>query len=123
MEQLDDINDDIEFAIAILNVLPKGSRKKYKDICEHGRRMTRCAICDGSYLCSHGREKYQCKKCGTGLCEHGTYPYTCRICKDNKCIHGRIKLCKICRIGYCQHDRLKRNCIQCINAKFKRTKK
>mmetsp|Transcript_54902 Transcript_54902/g.163344 ORF Transcript_54902/g.163344 Transcript_54902/m.163344 type:complete len:149 (+) Transcript_54902:44-490(+) len=70
-----------------------------KDICEHGRRSSRCNECGGSGRCKHGRLQYVCKECGgKGICEHG-----CRrsICKQSG---GR---------SICEHGRERRQCKEC----------
>jgi hypothetical protein len=38
--------------------------------CKHGRNKSQCKDC-GTGNCTHGRQKAQCKDCGTGNCTHG----------------------------------------------------
>ena len=58
--------------------------------------------------CQHGRQKRQCKECGTGYCQHGQQKSQCKDCGTGYCQHGRLKRrCKDCGTGYCEHGRLK----------------
>jgi hypothetical protein len=51
--------------------------------------------------CKHGRQRNQCKDCGTGICEHRRRKSQCKICSPNNfCKHKRRKhRCKDCRTG------------------------
>jgi hypothetical protein len=49
--------------------------------------------------CKHGRSKYCCRDCGTGLCAHKKWRHQCNICKKGYCQHEkRRNSCKICRL-------------------------
>jgi hypothetical protein len=68
--------------------------------------------------CMHGRQKSQCKDCGTGHCLHGRRKDRCKDCRSKAgagyCQHGRLKYrCKDCGTGYCQHGRQRGRCMEC----------
>jgi hypothetical protein len=74
--------------------------------CDHGLR-TRCCKTHGTkYFCEHGRQKHQCKECGTGYCHHNRQKYQCKECGTGYCIHGRQKLrCRDFGTGHALHPR------------------
>ena len=37
-------------------------------ICKHLKASYRCIDCDGVSLCLHGRERFRCPMCGSGMC-------------------------------------------------------
>jgi hypothetical protein len=71
-----------------------------------GRLLKTCSICrdtEKKYRqknkCLHGRQKAQCKECGTGYCQHNRLKHRCKDCGS----------------GYCEHKRIKGNCKYCNN--------
>jgi hypothetical protein len=71
--------------------------------------------------CLHGRQKYQCRDCGTGLCEHDRRRRDCRQCKGTAiCEHDTMRRnCRQCKgINICKHDRRKTHCRDCNIFKF-----
>jgi hypothetical protein len=64
--------------------------------------------------CDHGRNKHECRDCGTGHCVHGRLKYRCNDCGTGHCVHGphRKSQCKDCGTGHCVHGRLKREPLQ-----------
>ena len=84
--------------------------------CIHGKSKYRCKEC-GTGICIHGKSKYCCKECGgSGICVHGKVKYVCKECKGSSiCAHGRVKyVCKECGgSGICAHGRVKYVCKEC----------
>jgi hypothetical protein len=68
----------------------RNKRKYTNPKCEHGRQKRQCKEC-GTGRCEHGRSKYKCKDCGTGYCEHGRVKGTCTDCGTGLRGHGRRK--------------------------------
>lgn len=50
--------------------------------CKHGKRKSRCKICDGKDYCKeHGRLKDKCVECkGSGICVHNKRRNRCKDC-------------------------------------------
>ncbi len=64
--------------------------------------------------CVHGRSKYQCRDCGTGLCSHGRFRKMCKECGTGVCAHARQKnKCKECGTGLCPHGIFAHKCTDC----------
>jgi hypothetical protein len=91
----------------------KASRPK----CVHGRQKAQCKDCGTGY-CEHKRRKFQCKDCGTAKrgkeCKHGRTPSRCKDCGTGHCVHERnTGLCRDCGTGHCEHGRDKRRSKDC----------
>ena len=90
-----------------------GKRKK----CEHGKEKYDCKKCGGGGICDHGKRKRYCKDCGgSGICAHGKRKNRCIECKGpGVCEHNRVRLqCVDCRgTSICKHKRRKACCKDC----------
>ena len=69
--------------------------------CVHDKRWEYCRICtpDSRIFCQHGRQRNNCRECGTKrLCVHTVGKYYCRICHPQcLCPHGHRRYnCKTC---------------------------
>ncbi len=86
-------------------------------ICEHGKRKSRCTLCDGSEICVHKKIKYRCITCcGSSICEHGKRKDCCRSCGGSAfCCHEKRKdICKECNgSALCEHGKQKAQCKEC----------
>ena len=90
---------------------------RFKWLCSHNREVYQCKDCGTGY-CSHGRLKHRCKDCGTGHCSHGRQKYQCKDCGTGLCSHGRWKhQCRDCGTGHCSHGRRKHQCKECAYLK------
>lgn len=108
----------------------KRRHKKYDDSvrwCIHGRQKYNCGKCGGAGICEHGGQKHYCKPCdGAGICEHNRRKYYCRQCGGaGICEHDKSKYyCKKCSGGgICEHDKHKYSCKKCSGAGRKRRRK
>jgi len=108
-------NDEISNGEIPTNEIKK--RKRTYKICEHNKRISRCAECGGSELCEHKRLKSQCKECkGGSICEHNRIKSSCKECKGgNICEHNKVRgRCKDCNGSQiCCHGRYKLSCVEC----------
>merc|ERR1712195_65873 len=69
-------------------------------ICSHGRQRYQCKDCGGGGICTHKRIRSQCKDCGGGsICKHKRIRSVCKDCGGGSiCHHKRIRSkCKDCR--------------------------
>jgi hypothetical protein len=100
--------------LALIKQLEQPAAEKPKTAaCLHGRQKSQCKDC-GTGHCLHGRRKEMCRDCGTGHCLHGRRKGQCKDCGTGHCLHVRRKgRCKDCGTGYCVHRRRKGQCKDC----------
>ena len=93
-------------------VRKRGSRR---EVCEHGKQMTRCIECAQGYtrlgsrhaICQHGKRRTRCIVCGGGsLCDHGKPRTRCIKCTRGDAGRGG-------RHAICQHGKKMVRCIEC----------
>lgn len=107
-------------------------------ICEHDKfkgSCKECKILKGSngmslcitpkpfpekYKCIHGRSKYYCRDCRTGLCIHDKFHFSCKECRNLLCLHStRKSSCNKCNKSKCTHGKSKFTCGECKNPSYR----
>ena len=88
-----------------------------KWLCEHGKQKCQCKKCGGSSFCDHGKRKNICAKCdGSDICEHGKRKNRCVKCDGSSiCEHKKVRTrCKKCGgRDICEHGSRKDICKKC----------
>jgi hypothetical protein len=79
-----DTNPDDDVSTITSSSQPEKRGRKSKT-CIHSTDGKMCVECLRNIdRCEHGKNKYACRECGTGLCEHQKFRNSCRICKPKK---------------------------------------
>ena len=76
------VTNDDDVSVLTQSTSTEERRGRKSKTCIHSTDGKMCEEClKNKDRCEHGKNRYACRSCGTGLCEHDKFRNSCKICK------------------------------------------